>query len=379
MQPKREPKVHTYAKKKRRRISNPMHTVLSVCLTFVVAGAIGVVGYSIAKPVLELTSKEEPTLEAPSAETIIPVQTEAPIAETTASSETISAVTEPVSEKIQIAVRLPEASLENITVLESAITSAKQQHPEMTAAVIPMKVQGGALRYDSDIALAETCGAVQGTLHADEIARTVAENNCAAIAECSLLYDNLIPDADPQTGYLTTDGSRWLDNKKENGGKPWINPFREEAQQYLSDLICEMADAGFAEIWCTDVLFPAFRNSDLNYIGETVQNPNRGEALSALLNRLAEDVGDVPCLLETDAQQLLAGKDEAFRPELLSVSGVVVRLTNSEQAEKTCRMLAQSAPKLQLQLAYENEAILPKQPDIRTEQYPKQLYGFVVG
>ena len=44
MQSKRQPKVHTYSKKRRRKVQ-PARAILSVGFTFLVAGVIGVVGY----------------------------------------------------------------------------------------------------------------------------------------------------------------------------------------------------------------------------------------------------------------------------------------------------------------------------------------------
>ncbi len=376
MQPKREPKVHTYSRKRRRRVFSPMRTVMSVCLTFAVAGAVGVVGYSIAKPILEMSgSREESFAEAPTAVTTVSAEAEMFYTENTIITETTEAAV-PVSGEIQYAVQLPENALKSADALSVAVAAAKQQTPDLTAVVISMKIQGGAILYDTKIPLAEASGAAQGILTAEEIVRIVSENGCTAVASCSLLYDNLAPDGDAQTGYITESGSRWLDNKKENGGKPWINPFSETAKQYLSALVCEMAEAGFSEIWCNDVMFPPFRDSDLLYIGESVQNPDRGAALAALLNRLADDAGNVPVLLEIGAEEILDGSDEAFRPDDLAVSGAVIRYRDSEQADNVCRMLAQSAPDLRLQLFCQNGTIPSEQRTTLAEQYSGQLYGF---
>ena len=54
MRSKKGPKVHQYSKKHRRPI-RPGRAVLSVCFTFFIAGAIGFVGYSVAKPILQFT------------------------------------------------------------------------------------------------------------------------------------------------------------------------------------------------------------------------------------------------------------------------------------------------------------------------------------
>lgn len=52
VQSKRQPKVHTYSKKRRRKV-RPGRAILSIGFTFLVAGVIGVVGYSVAKPILQ--------------------------------------------------------------------------------------------------------------------------------------------------------------------------------------------------------------------------------------------------------------------------------------------------------------------------------------
>ena len=77
MKSKRQPKVHKYSKH-RRKNANPAQTALSVALTFLIAGAIGVVGYSVAKPLLQYDGKVQPDLSV--AETAQPSTTAVPVA-----------------------------------------------------------------------------------------------------------------------------------------------------------------------------------------------------------------------------------------------------------------------------------------------------------
>ncbi len=379
MQTRREPKVHIYSKKKRRRKGSPLRGVLSVCFTFVVAGIIGTVGYSIAKPILEMNRTDDVQEESAAQTTMPETQTASyppsalEQALSTTTVVTTPVVTEPVVREIQYAVRLPETALENADTLNAAIAAAKLNVPEMQMAVIPMKVQGGVILYDSEVALAKTCGAEQGTLTASDIVRIARENGCGAIASCSLLYDNLVPDGDPQAGYLTVDdGSRWLDNKKDAGGKPWISPFSESARQYLSDLITEMADAGFAEIWCSDLIFPRFRETDLNYLGDKVKDPARGDVLFQLLEQLAKNAGGVPLLPQVDAQGILDGTEEAFQNGLPD-SGAVICADDSSQADA----IYQQMPEISLWIADNGSLQIWGQKDDMAEQYEGQLYGFV--
>lgn len=49
----------------------------------------------------------------------------------------------------------------------------------------------------------------------------------------------------------------WLDNTKENGGKPWLNPYSKEAQNYILDLAKEAHTLGINEIIFDKVEFPS--------------------------------------------------------------------------------------------------------------------------
>ena len=150
---------------------------------------------------------------------------------------------------------------------------------------------------------------------------------------------------------MVSDGSRWLDNTKAKGGKAWVSPFSSVTQTYLSDLVKEIADAGFFEIWCTGVTFPNFRSSDLDYLGDQVKNADRAEALTDLLNQLGDAAGAVPVLLYANAQQAESGQAEAFRPDELEISGVVLDLEGSiSDAAKTLEWASGQIPDAQLWL-----------------------------
>lgn len=326
MQSKRQPKVHTYSKKRRRKVQ-PARAILSVGFTFLVAGVIGVVGYSIAKPILEYSGAPRVTEQA---EGTLPAATAAATAEISTEAETLPAVatsTPAVAEEsLSEGYQLSAAALENSSTLSTAMQTARNAVPTGKLLVIPLKIAGGELCYQTDVALAKSCGAAKGSLQLSEIAEAAKAQGWTPVAQLSLLRDNLLPDADAEAGYMVTSGGRWLDNTKENGGKAWASPFSDVTVQYLKDITAEVTAAGFSQIWCTDVVFPDFQNSDLTYIGESVQNPERKTALTSLVNTLAQTAGSVPLWVETSAADAAAGTAEVFDPENLTVSGVVMDL-----------------------------------------------------
>lgn len=334
MQFKKQPKVHTYAKKRRRK-TNPARAVLSVGITFLIAGAIGVVGYSIAKPILLYTGDDVSQAQS------------APVAENT--TPPAEAVTEPTEATPQSlggnGILLTAADLANRTAFETALASAREKSPDGTVLVMPLKVQGGALLFQTENALAQQCGAVQGTMQLSEMVDVAKAQGWTPVAQCSLLDDNLLPNANAQAGYLVTDGSRWLDNTKQNGGKAWASPFSDITVQYLTDLTEEIVSAGFSQIWCADVIFPPFRQSDLTFIGESVQSPSRSDILLQLLNHMIDAAGTVPVVLQTDAEGIMAGTEEALQANGLNISGVAVDFeAGGTDATAVLQQVSQAVP-----------------------------------
>lgn len=352
MQSRKQPKVHKYSRKRRRSVTSPGRTLLSIGFTFLIAGAVGVVGYSIAKPILQYSSGD--TSETSTAETTFStVDTAASVTGFAAAGTTITTTvtTEIAAQSVSggKGIRLSASALESKTALTQALEQAREEMPEGKILVIPLKIQGGAVLYETQSELAKQCGAVQGTLTLSEIVDAAEEQGWTPVAECSLLYDNLLPDADAQAGYLVTDGSRWLDNKKENGGKAWASPFSDVTVNYLKELTREIAGAGFAQIWCADVIFPQFRQSDLDYIGESVQSAERKDVLVQLVNQLADTAGTVSVLVEVDAAGAATGTEEVFDPDALGVSGVVLDLgTDVQQGADVLQKISQAAPEMPL-------------------------------
>lgn len=208
MQSKRQPKVHTYSKKRRRKVQ-PARAILSVGFTFLVAGVIGVVGYSIAKPILEYSGAPRVTEQA---EGTLPAATAAATAEISTEAETLPAVatsTPAVAEEsLSEGYQLSAAALENSSTLSAAMQTARNAVPAGKLLVIPLKIAGGELCYQTDVALAKSCGAAKGSLQLSEIAEAAKAQGWTPVAQLSLLRDNLLPDANAEAGYMVTSGGR---------------------------------------------------------------------------------------------------------------------------------------------------------------------------
>lgn len=182
MQSKRQPKVHTYSKKRRRKV-RPGRAILSIGFTFLVAGVIGVVGYSVAKPILQYSGAEhsqtqpEETLSSAAAETAAPEESaSAAVTETTAA---------PVQTQAEDGYVLPVSALESKQALQAAAASAREKMPDGKLLVIPLKVSGGEIWYQTSASLAKSCGAAKGSMTLSEIVDTVTQQGWTPAAQLS--------------------------------------------------------------------------------------------------------------------------------------------------------------------------------------------------
>ena len=80
----------------------------------------------------------------------------------------------------------------------------------------------------------------------------------------------------------------WYDNKPDQGGKAWLNPYADAAHLYVIDLARELRDAGAAAILLDGVQFPA-QTSGANL---PANGQSRAQALTAFLAEARQLLGD---------------------------------------------------------------------------------------
>jgi hypothetical protein len=315
-------RVYRYTSGERKRRGKK---AAKIALTVLVLAVLAFVGYSLAGPLWDFFGG----LNTP-AETLpwTPPVTEltAPVTKIDGdSSETGGTMIKPIeqSEKMT-AITIPaEALLSKETLvdnIDSALTTG------YTAAVIPLKIKGGALLYKSNAEMAVSAGIVTAPLTAKEIADAVKAAGMTPVCSINLLEDNTRFTNYRGTYKFESDNSRWLDNRLESGGKPWISPFDADAVEYLRFISDEVSKAGFERIIFTGLVFPAFRSSDLNYIGEIVKDPNRADALINVWSTVstAAKANGAEVYLEMSAAGIALGTEEAFIPSKLGESGIVL-------------------------------------------------------
>lgn len=278
-----------------------MRSAFGIVLTLVLAVFFGIVGYSIAAPVIERLSAEAESPTTVPLETTTTAMTEMQPETTAAVSAAATSVpaettvtttgTEPAvtrfAEPVQLAYCVPEESLTDPELLELTAESLRSQG--YTAMIFPLKSAGGKLLYASENEAASVSNAFEaGAPSLADLAAVASMRNMQCMARFDTLNDNIYPAAYQNGAYCIADeGGRWLDTAEERGGKPWLSPFSDSARAYLSSLCGEINDAGFTGIFCTDLMFPLFRDSDVSLLGSYVNDSvRRREALAAVMTEI---------------------------------------------------------------------------------------------
>ncbi|MBZ4670302.1 MAG: hypothetical protein JG769_606 [Oscillospiraceae bacterium] len=308
-----------YGSRRRNHVKNAVKAIVMI----LVIGGIAFLGYSIGEPVLNFLREkaQNPTSSTSSANETSSGDVSSKAEENSSESETSSSSTESSEGNKDFgfsAYEIKSESLLNMESLKAAVDQAKQQG--YSAVAVVLKSPGGAVNYNTNVELAKKAYISQSQLSAADIAKAVNESGLKSVAFVGTLNDNLTPKVDKTAGYTFENSqTAWYDDSPEKGGKPWLNPFSETTKSFMTEIANEVCLAGFDEVICTGVAFPPFRNTDLNYIGTLVKDPNRYTALLNIADifKTAAANTSSKVAVEISAKGLIEGTDEIFKPQML--------------------------------------------------------------
>ncbi len=305
---------------------SPVGKAFSVGLTVLLIGGIGFIGYSVAEPLLNYNKKKgdnEKTTQnitediTPTDENGDPVTT-----------ENNANPAAPVTVEEYRAFSLNTTDISDAQSIKNALkripSGEKIEYIE-----VPLKVSGGDIYYATNNYYATSSGIIQSYTKLSEIVSAISTAGYKPVATVSTFNDNVVPNYFRDMGFLTIeDGSQWIDNDVDAGGKPWLNPFSESAVDYNSDIVEEISQAGFDKVVCYDFIFPDFRQSDVEYLGEKVVSTDRYMALTSAANTMYDKImsNGSNMLLEVNASDILKGKKDVLQPMLLKVNTVILNI-----------------------------------------------------
>lgn len=292
---------------------NKAKSIFTVIITLLIAALLIFLGYSIGDPLMNFfknlsSSSSDTTPWTPPEVTVTDLSSEESITEEKHDSKNNS-----------IGYVLSVNDILTKDALDKALNNVKENN--FTSVVIPLKIKGGEIYYNSAFEPAKKSGAVKSQLTLNEITEMTDKYSLYSIAQINILNDNIAPNADKMIAYQFADGtSSWYDNKPENGGKKWISPFSQEGKEYIYGITNEILNSDFDAVICSDLIFPEFRNSDLGYIGEIVQNPERYKALVNIINYISLEASSKgkKIFLEVSSYNIINNSEEVFKPEMLN-------------------------------------------------------------
>lgn len=291
------------------------------------------VGYSVAKPVYkyfsERSGKDYAEETVPWTPPVMPDDTDGTGNETADVPEESADAPEDNGENRKLdfsAYQLPETALISDSDLRNALESAKGSG--YTAVVVTMKAEGGKIYYKTSSQMALSAdGAVAGGMYAGQISSMIKNAGFTPIAKINLLEDHNWY-GEYKTGAYRFEGSTstWLDDSAANGGKPWLSPFDTDTQSYAAYLANEISSAGFDYVIFDGIVFPPFRNSDLNYVGAIVKDPSKYKTLISIadISAKAAEANGSSVMVTSSAGEIIGGKSDLFKPAELTVKTVSV-------------------------------------------------------
>ncbi|MCM1577745.1 MAG: hypothetical protein NC078_02950 [Ruminococcus sp.] len=232
--------------------------------------------------------------------------------------------------------------LEDMQDMDSLRAALEEVRSSGAAAVImPMKADGGAFYYKTEIPFVYTAtdgeNPVKSEVTAREAANAALAKGLRPVALVSVLKDNNRYGDYRDGSFHSYDDTPWLDAAADNGGKTWLDPFNETAQEYLCDIMRELGGAGFGEIICEDFVFPEFRSSDVELIGEHVTpfSSARYKALASLacmMNEAGSEKG-ARVMIRLTANSIIKDYSEIFHPDLLQGCTVLIDYSENNIAK----------------------------------------------
>lgn len=305
------------------------HSLGSIILTFVLAGAVGFVGYSIGSPVLAFL-QERNFLAPPSSYhlseitetaeiteiTEIPETTETTEPETESETET-QPPTEPEAE-IRFLQKVPDLQgyiLDTSALItESALEQALEEIPgSISHVIIPLKTAGGQIYYATKIQEAINSNAVQAVLPLDQIYEKVRNKGYEPVALVNTLEDDLYAKNYPACSYHRLDTGEVWEDQSFTESRLWMSPESSLTKSYLAAIAEEAETAGFRILICDGLEFPNFPRSELENLESVCSNPERWKTLQDVLTAMRADATELAFFIRVRGNDALLGELEALR------------------------------------------------------------------
>lgn len=209
---------------------------------------------------------------------------------------------------------LPVSALKQASALDTLLGEASSAG--FNAVVFDLKDENGALHYRSATGDAQTAGAVaEDAVSVEELTNLIQrmkENGITPVPRLFAFRDRTAPSGltAARIGLQGQPGWMWLDNSREAGGKPWLNPYSQEAHRYIIGLAEELKAIGVTGLILDGVQFPN-QTSQAYYGNGELTSLSKDAVLSRFISDLTGAVNaDGSCTVMLSMPGLAAFSDE---------------------------------------------------------------------
>lgn len=269
-----------------KRRKSPLRRTLEAVGAVVLIGGLAFLGYAAGKPLLEFFKNgggaiETSSLEWKPEETSATSDTDTTSAPEDVSTEETTSAPEINSALINSLVA-PDTALESSAALATFVTKAKADG--YNSVVLELKNTSGYVRYKSNLDAIKDTDIVTGTMPLAQIKAVFDTNEMKLIAKLSTLEDSAAPSVIYEGAIRWADDSyAWLDARAENGGKQWLDPFREATTDYLNSIVAEICQAGISDIIYENTIYPEFKPYDETILSSKFFAADRYKALASVI------------------------------------------------------------------------------------------------
>lgn len=151
---------------------------------------------------------------------------------------------------------LPNDTVANRTTFLSALSKAKVKGYD--SVMVGLKLRDGTVTYPINYRPElDSSYTASSAVDLKETADLISAAGMTPVASIHTFRDPTYPLSDKTAAIKYMDeGFYWVDDAPSKGGQPWLDPFSQVAQDYVTKLVDDAIDAGFKEIVLESVQFP---------------------------------------------------------------------------------------------------------------------------
>ncbi|SHG45664.1 putative glycoside hydrolase [Ornithinibacillus halophilus] len=180
---------------------------------------------------------------------------------------------------------------------------------KLNAVVMDIKDDYGKLTYDSNIDMVNELGSDSNPPIKDLKAfiKRLKDEGIYTIGRIVVFKDPYLIEKRPEYAIKRNDGSIW----KNGAGTPWIDPYKQDAWGYITNISKEIADSGIDEIQYDYIRFPEnAKKVNLEVTYDNPENIDKQVVIQNFLKFSSEQLKDKPVYVSADVFGLVTSSND---------------------------------------------------------------------